>query len=210
MVTDRRRLGEDWASALTDRVQLAAELGVGMVQVREPGLEAGHLCALVARLVQATDGSGMRILVNDRADVARAASAAGVHLPEAGAPAVRVRACLQAGAMVGRSVHDVAVARAAASDGGLDYLLFGTVFPSRSKPGREAAGLVRLAEVVLAVPVPVLAIGGVTASRAGDVAATGAAGFGAIGLFLDGTLREARENVRRALTAFDTLRPLSP
>jgi thiamine monophosphate synthase len=72
------------------------------------------------------------------------------------------------------------------SAGGCDYLMFGTVFPSLSKPfNHPIAGTAALAEVCAAVALPVLAIGGVTPSRALDLSAAGAAGVAAIGYFAD-------------------------
>jgi len=204
LITDRRRLGTAWEDALVDRVRLAVDVGVQFVQVREPGLEAARLYRLVGRCVAAVAGSPTRVLVNDRADIAAAAGAHGVHLPEAGAPAARIRSLLPPGATIGRSVHD-AGAMAAAGAEGVAYLLFGTVFPTASKPGREAAGVAALEAAVRSTSLPVLAVGGLTAARASAVAATGAAGFAAIGLFLDGSVADARWNVRQAIAAFDTL-----
>lgn len=71
----------------------------------------------------------------------------------------------------------------AASAGDLDYLVFGTVFETASKPGREAAGLTALAETARRVPIPVLAVGGMTVPRLAEVRAAGAAGAAAISLF---------------------------
>jgi thiamine-phosphate diphosphorylase len=98
-------------------------------------------------------------------------------------PAARVRAICPQGFLVGRSVHARDEAIAAAAAGGLDYLLFGTVFATTSKPGRAPAGLDALAEVASAVTIPVLAVGGVTPDTVNEVVLAGAAGFAAIGMF---------------------------
>jgi thiamine monophosphate synthase len=93
-----------------------------------------------------------------------------------------VRLCGEAGWIVGRAVHSLEEAR---SEPAADYLLFGTVFPSASKPdGTPAQGVARLAEVVAAASVPVLAIGGIDAERAARCRGAGAGGVAAIGLFL--------------------------
>jgi thiamine monophosphate synthase len=63
--------------------------------------------------------------------------------------------------------------------------MFGTVFPSRSKPGREAAGVSALAGVVSATTLPVLAVGGIDLATVSSVAFAGAAGFAAISMFAD-------------------------
>ena len=121
--------------------------------------------------------------MNDRVDVSLASGAHGVHLRADSMPAPRVRALCPPGFVVGRSVHarDEAVAVAAA--GGLDYLLFGTVCATASQPGRPPAGLGALADVASAVPLPVLAVGGVTPDKVDEVIGSGAAGFAAIGMF---------------------------
>ncbi len=77
-------------------------------------------------------------------------------------------------------------AKAVESAGGCDYLLFGTVFPSASKPAdHPVAGVGALAAVCRGVRLPVLAIGGIAIDNADAVSAAGAAGIAAIGLFAD-------------------------
>ena len=100
-------------------------------------------------------------------------------------------------------IHSVGEALAAAADGGCDYLVFGTVFESRSKPaGHPAAGLDALAEVCAAVSLPVLAIGGITAERVPDIVRAGAAGLAAIGLFAAGGEQALRNTVSQIRLAF--------
>lgn len=181
LITDRTRVGG--ADAVVERVRWAARTGVNLVQVRERDLDGGLLTALVRRCVEAAHGSGTRILVNDRLDVALAAGAHGVHLRADSMPAARVRTLCPPGFVVGRSVHARDEAIEVAAAGGVDYLLFGTVFATSSKPGRPAAGLAALAEVATAITIPVLAVGGVTPDNLDEVIMAGAAGFAAIGMF---------------------------
>jgi thiamine-phosphate diphosphorylase len=98
-------------------------------------------------------------------------------------PASRIRVYAPPGFLIGRSVHSVSDAVAAADGGAIDYLMFGTVFESRSKPDRAAAGLHELSAVARATRIPVLAIGGMTAARIGDVMRAGAAGAAGISMF---------------------------
>ena len=194
LITDRARVGG--ADGTVDRVRWAARAGVHLVQVRERDLDGGPLTALVRRCVEAVRGSRARVLVNDRLDVALAAGAHGVHLRADSMPAPTVRTLCPPGFLIGRSVHARDEAIDAAAAGGLDYLLFGTVFPTASKPGREATGTPALAEVVAAAAIPVLAVGGVSTDNVGDVAAAGAAGFAAIGMFAAGSEAEVWQAVR--------------
>ena len=109
------------------------------------------------------------------------------------------------GFLIGRSVHSEADAVTAAREGGCDYLVFGSVFESRSKPaGHAIAGLETLARVCAAVRLPVVAIGGITTARVPEVVRAGAAGIAAIGLFgraEPGELVEIVGQVRQAFGA---------
>lgn len=194
LITDRARVGG--ADGTVERVRWAARAGVHLVQVRERDLDGGPLTALVRRCVAVVRGTRTRVLVNDRLDVALAAGAHGVHLRADSMPARAVRTLCPPGFLIGRSVHARDEAIAAAAAGGLDFLLFGTVFPTISKPGREAAGASALAEVAAATSIPVLAVGGMSTDNVGDVAAAGAAGFAAIGMFAAGSEAEVWQAVR--------------
>jgi thiamine-phosphate pyrophosphorylase len=207
LVTDRGRFAREPEEELVLQVRAAAAAGVHLVQVRERELATRDLLHLVGRCVEAARGTSTRVLVNDRVDVALAAGAHGVHLPANGLPPSRLRRLVPPGFIVGRSVHDADEAARVAADGGVDYLIFGTVFPTSSKPGAAAVGVVALRAAVAAAPVPVLAIGGVTLDRLSGIAATGAAGFAAIGLFAvagPDSVARLQVVVRQASLAFDT------
>ncbi len=168
-------------------VREAASAGVDLVQLREPLLDAAALLAFARQAVRDAAGSPCRIVVNDRVDVAIAADAPGVHLRANSFSASRVRSIAPAGFLIGRSVHEAAEAVAAADDGGCDYLVFGTVFPSRSKPpGHRAAGLRALHDVCRSTSLPVIAIGGISVENAREAIAAGARGVAGIGLFRAG------------------------
>lgn len=187
-VSDRSRLPASPSGSLdllVARLSSAAEAGVELLQIREPDLSGRDLMALVERVLAATAVTGARVMVNDRLDVALAAGAHGVHLKTESLDTALVRRLAPRAFLVGRSVHSPEGAEQAAR-AGADYVIVGTVFETRSKPGRAASGLDLLRETVRRCPIPVLAIGGMTADRAPDVAATGAAGMAAIQLFLGG------------------------
>jgi len=189
LVTDRRRLCPETVAfeaarrRLIDQAKWAVTSNVDLIQVRERDLETADLARLVSDLVRVTRGSGTRVVVNDRLDVALACGADGVHLRHDSVRAETVRTIAPAGFLVGRSVHGPAEAEGA---GPVDYLIAGTVFSTPSKPAATPIlGLDGLADVVQAVAVPVLAIGGITRERLDEVAATGAAGAAGIGLFIE-------------------------
>jgi thiamine-phosphate pyrophosphorylase len=183
-VTDRRRFHLS-TGELVERAAHAARAGVDVIQVRERDLGDAALVALVRDVVRVTTGTGARVVVNDRADLAILAGAAGVHLRGDSPAASRVRTMTPAGFLVGRSVHTIAEVDAAVADGGCDYLMFGTVFPSAGKPdGHPVAGLDALRDACARSPLPVIAIGGMDDGRAALVRDAGAAGFAAVGRFM--------------------------
>ena len=202
LITDGRLASAASPDALVERVAAAARAGVDLIQVREPASDDRALVAAVRDCVAAVRGTRSRVIVNDRADVALAGGAHGVHLKGASYAASRVRAMVPAGFLIGRSVHNVDDAiRAGAA---VDYLIFGTVFRTSSKRAWTPAGPAALAEVVRATRLPVLAVGGVTVDTAGLIAGTGAAGVAAIGQFAErapAALPSIVDSLRRAFDA---------
>jgi len=185
--------------ALVAAVAAAMAGGADAVQVREKAAPALDLLTTCLALADALGGGG-RVLVNDRADVALAAGARGVHLAKKSLPAAAVRA-IAPRLLIGVSVHSVEEARAAAR-AGADYVTFGSVYPTGSHPGQLPQGLDALAAVVAAVPIPVLAIGGITPANAAALVATGCAGVAVISAILDApNPRAAAGALRRALDA---------
>src|SRR4051812_48722095 len=171
-------------AVLVASIGAAARAGVDIIQIRERHLDDGRLFELTRAALRVTSATGARLVVNDRLDVALAAGADGVHLRADSFAAARARSLAPSGFLVGRSVHSEGEATDVEAGGGCDYLLFGTVFASDSKPeGHIAAGLDALKSVCERVQLPVLAIGGVTVERAAAAARAGAAGIAAISVF---------------------------
>jgi thiamine-phosphate pyrophosphorylase len=212
LVTSLSHLGDPkdplTADRLVHRTRAAASSGVNLVQVRARSLDGGALQRLVERVLGAVEGTGCRVVVNDRIDVALAAGAHGVHLRADSVPAARARRLLPHG-LLGRSIHSEGEAAAAAREAVVDYLVFGTVFPTTSKPAdHAAAGPVALQKAVRAAGgIPVLAIGGLTLDNVAEAAAAGAAGLAAIGLFLDPAIDPGRlgDVLHQARNAFQTV-----
>jgi len=204
MITDRRRLGEGADAALIRRISAAARAGIHLIQIRERDMADGALLRLAAQAVEAVRGTRTRILVNDRVDIAIAAGAHGVHLRGDSAPARRVRKVAPPAFLIGRSVHTPDEAAQLSAEGDVDYLLFGTVFDTASKPNRPSAGLAGLTDAVRAAPtLPVLGIGGMTLDTIGRLQGTGCAGFAAIGQFADVPESDIARTVTTALRAWD-------
>lgn len=184
VILDPRAAG----AGLRELVRGAAAGGADSIQARWPGAPAGELLERVAEVLDALGGSPLPVIVNDRLDVALLARAAGVHVPEAGpAPKEAGHIRLLAGSalfVVGRSIHAPEAAQAPGTES-LDYITFGHVFPSRSKPGQPPRGLRRLTETARISPVPVLAVGGVTAETAPAALRAGASGVAVISAVME-------------------------
>jgi thiamine-phosphate pyrophosphorylase len=174
LVTDRRATaGRDLVAV----VQAALDAGLPAVQLRDKDLPGRPLLALAERLRTLTARTGALLLVNDRVDVAIAAGADGVHLGGGSMPVEVARGLLPAGALVGVSTH----APAEVATTTADFAFFGPVHstPSKVRYG-SPQGAGRLREAVAASPVPVLAIGGITAAQVHGARAAGAAGVAVI------------------------------
>ena len=175
-------------------VRSAVEAGVTLVQLREKALGGRALYDLAAAAAGLARGSRTRILVNDRADVARASGCDGVHLTTRSLPAAAVRRAFGEEFLIGVSAHTLPEARAA-RDGGADFAVFGPVFDTPSKRAYGApVGLESLLEAARELsPFPLVALGGVDEGNAAEVLLAGAAGVAGIRLFADG------QNLARAV-----------
>jgi thiamine-phosphate pyrophosphorylase len=172
-VTDRRQ------GDLLAHIARAVASGVDMIQVREKDLSAMDLLELVCRtrdIVASYPDSRTKVLVNGRLDIALIAGIDGVHLPGDGLPAAQVRPHVRT---LGTSCHSTEDA-IQAERAGADYIVFGPVFDT---PGKNAVGVDALRQVVHAVKIPVLAIGGINGNNTPAVIEAGASGIAAIRMF---------------------------
>ncbi len=162
-----------WEPASLARAFLAG--GARLVQVRAKDLPSGAFLELCQTVVGMAAPLGAAVIVNDRADLARLAGAAGAHVGQDDLPAAAVRSLLGAGAIVGLSTHDEAQI-AAGARGDASYLAVGPVFGTTTKEtGVEAVGLDLVRHAVAhGGGKPVVAIGGITLERAAEVVAAGA------------------------------------
>jgi len=149
-----------------------------ILQLRSPQSTARSIEDEALNLVPS---SPVPVVVSSRCDIALAAGAAGVNLPENDIPVEAARS-LMGGRIVGRSVHSLDAAVRAEGEGA-DFVIFGPVWASASHPDSFPVGIEALAEVAHALEIPVLAIGGVTEERVAVCRDAGAAGYAAIGLF---------------------------
>jgi thiamine-phosphate diphosphorylase len=172
-----------------DRLEALLEAGCPGIWLRAPGLGARELLAVAREVAERCAAHGAALWIGDRADVAGIVGARAVQLPERGLSIAGARRVVGPGVGIGRSVHSVAAAVAAARDGA-DHLVIGTVFESRTHPDRPAGGPAFVTEarealVAEGLHTPLVAVGGMTPARAVEAVRAGAAGVAAIRALFD-------------------------
>lgn len=190
------------ASELVDCVSAAAQNGVDMVQLRRKRASARELVELGSRLLELVHKAGARLIVNERVDVALAIGADGVHLPEEAMAASDARELLGADALIGRSVHSIDSIRSPLSRSA-NWVQFGPVFATASKPGASGRGLDELGEAAQAATslgLGLCAVGGLDAERAASAIAAGAGGVAVVrAICADPSYANASAQLRAAL-----------
>ena len=170
-LTDVRLSGRSHA----EQVELFSLGGASLIQLREKRMPALEFYEEARAAVAVAQRSGVRLIINDRVDVALAAGAHGVHLGQDDLPPEAARKLLGAAAIVGYSTHNVEQAREAIKLP-IDYLAIGPIFPTTSKTDTfPVLGLEGLQAVRRAVgEFPLVAIGGITHGNARDAIEAGA------------------------------------
>lgn len=171
---------------ILEQVSAAVSAGLELIQLREKRLTARVLFELSEQSAALTRGSETRLLVNDRADVAAAAGADGVHLTTQSIDAATIRRTFGKDFLIGVSTHSLAEAEVA-KEVGADFVVFGPVFATPSKENYGLpTGLRKLEGVAKELaPFPVLALGGVDVTNTRECLRAGASGIAGIRLFAE-------------------------
>ena len=193
-ITDRSQFGgngREQERRLLEKIAECAAAGVDWVQLREKDLSTRALEELAGKAMAVVGGSGTRLLINSRTDIALACGTHGVHLPSNDLAASEVRVILMrtgaAEPVIGVSAHSAAEI-ASAEAHGADFAVFAPVFEKVGSANPE--GLAELRRIcnrqdAAQPPMPVLALGGITLKNAQQCMEAGAAGIAAIRLFQD-------------------------
>jgi thiamine-phosphate pyrophosphorylase len=172
-VTDNSILELPDYAERTRALALSCEIAV---HIRSRRLGGRELYRLTQLTLESTAETGSAVLVNDRADVARAAGVDGLHLPAFGLPVAAARRILGADCLIGCSTHSVTEALSA-RDAGADYVFLGPIWPTASHRDRAPLGPKVISDID---GIPVIAIGGVTPELAPVAIEAGAYGVAAI------------------------------
>ena len=147
--------------------------GCRVVQLREKTMPPARLLPLAQALRRRCREAGALFIVNDRVDLALAVEADGAHVGQDDLPAREARRLLPPPMILGVSTHNPDQARRARDDGA-DYVAVGSMFPTGSKIGFELVGPDLVRRVRADIPVPLVAIGGITRDNVGQVIEAGA------------------------------------
>ena len=187
-VTDRSWLN---GQTLYEQVEQALKGGVTLVQLREKGLGAEQFLQEARQIQQLCRRFGVPLIINDSIEVALAVDADGVHLGQDDANAAQARQLLGKDKIIGVSAHNVQEALQAVQDGA-DYLGSGAVFGSGTKTNVSTLPMQTLREICNAVPIPVVAIGGITEQNLQQLSGTGISGAAVVSAIF------AQENIEAA------------
>jgi thiamine-phosphate pyrophosphorylase len=190
-ITDRR------LSSLSteDTVRKVLDSGISWIQYREKNLPRRDMYYQAEKLRKITGDYGATLIINDHADIALVVNADGVHLGQEDLPLKAAKQIMK-GKVIGISTHDLNQAREALG-GGADYIGYGPLFRTSTKNAGTPKGLMNLREIVDAVNIPVVAIGGIKRADLEHVFHHGASAVAvSSGIeHSDDTSREAREFV---------------
>ena len=162
------------AERLLADVDAALAGGVRWLQFRDKSGDAARRRALADALQARCAAVGARLIINDDLPLALAVGAAGVHLGADDGDLSAARSCLGAQRILGASCYADLDRAARAAAAGVDYLAFGAVYASPTKPAAGRAPLALLREARARFALPLAAIGGITADNAAPVIAAGA------------------------------------
>ncbi|MBA3711941.1 MAG: thiamine phosphate synthase [Pyrinomonadaceae bacterium] len=192
-ITDARLTGRSHA----EQVALFSDGGATFIQLREKHLAPREFYQEAETALRIARGLGVRLLINDRADIALALGADGVHLGQDDLPPEAARRLLGDDAIIGCSTHNIEQALQAARYP-VDYIAIGPVFPTASKVNPDpVVGLDGLRRVRDGIgQIPLVAIGGITRENAPDVLDAGADAVAVISALLDGDSREITRRTR--------------
>ena len=181
LITSGETNAENFAekkSKILALIKTAVEASISLIQIREKQLPARLIFELASEASQLTRNTETKLLVNDRADIALAANADGVHLTAQSLSAGIVRRAFPTNFIIGASVHTIGEAETLKRQGA-DFITFSSIFysPEKGKP----QGVKKLREVCeILKPFPVIALGGINETNFTEVLEAGASGFAAI------------------------------
>ena len=169
-IVDLGYLSADTAPVAAARL---LEGGIDILQIRAKQTDKSIVAALAEEIHAMTAPLGVPLILNDYPDLLRDVPAEGAHVGQDDMTVAEAREAAGRPVIIGKSTHSIAQARAAAGEGA-DYLGFGPLFATPTKPGRPAIGVQDIATVHELVSVPIFCIGGIKLANLAQVRDAGA------------------------------------
>jgi len=176
LVTDRELMTADSIEKCVEQAILG---GVTVVQLREKTASSREFYQLALRVREVTARLGVPLIINDRADIALAVDADGVHIGQDDLPYEAARRIVGPNKIVGVSTHNVDEAKAAA-DMGADYIGVGAIFATGTKNDVAPTSIDELRRICEAVKIPMVAIGGINKNNVSLLSGTGIDGIAVV------------------------------
>ncbi|MDR1101601.1 MAG: thiamine phosphate synthase [Clostridiales bacterium] len=193
LVTDRGGMTVD---VFLRKIEQACLGGVTLVQVREKECTTAEYINLALKVKEITDKYGVPMLIDDRADVAQAVGADGVHMGAEDMPVRLARQILGERKIIGATAKSVERARQAEKEGA-DYLGTGAIFEPTVKVKTHRTDIKTLDEICRSVTIPVAAISGINIGNVGKLAGVPIAGIAVIAAIMDPPTERVAEETRR-------------
>lgn len=195
-ISDRTWLKE--GESLADVCRRVLDSGATFLQIREKDLEPGRFAQEAEELRQLCQRRNVPFVVNDSVEIALSCGSDGVHVGQSDLRGRDIRALIGPDRILGISAGTVAEAKAA-QEAGADYIGVGAVFGTSTKKDARNLTVEALRDIVRAVSIPVVAIGGVTAQNLPTLAGTGIAGAAVVSaIFSQSDLTAAARTLRAA------------
>ena len=166
-------LGYVKPTAVAEMTRALAEGGVDLLQLRAKGSSPAEVESLARAMLPITRDLGVPLIINDHPNVAAAVGSDGVHVGQDDDSVAKARAIVGSSIFVGKSTHSLAQANAAQVEGA-DYIGFGPLYATGTKPDYTPIGLQDITQVHREVSLPIFCIGGVNAARAAEIISAGA------------------------------------
>ena len=184
-----------------EKIQEALRAGVDVIQLREKNISSAEYLCRAKILVEMAQNPGTKVIINDRVDIALLSGADGVHLGQDDVPAQDARRLMGSGKVIGVTAKTQEQAKAAEA-AGADYLGSGAWFPTSTKQDAVPITQERYREILEAVSIPDVAVGGITVENCGVPLACGCDGLAVSGGIMKAT--DISGTVRRFRRILDT------
>ena len=181
------------------QVELACQGGTDMIQLRDKNLSDREFLNLSVELEAICKRYNVYFTVNNRIDIANASGIDGVHIGQSDLPVDYARKILGPTKIIGLSASNYEqVAQASKQD--IDYIGYGAIFATETKPESQASGLAALSEIKKQVNIPLIAIGGIDETNVADVICAGADGVAVVRAVCGAQdVKKAAENIKKII-----------